>query len=128
MVRGPAVVDQRHINARNPTATVLEVEAAWAKHRLPTWISPAPSQPGYVSLNRWVADCPECGSGAAAWPANPVARCFGCGAIFHVRFPADWAEGIRVLEERAQKHRHWHPDRETVDDLKVENLTHGDPI
>lgn len=125
-------MDQRFVNAKNPQATLEDVYAAWAERAqatgVPSWTSPAPAQIGYVSLNRWVADCPECNSGAAAWPRNPEACCYGCGATFKVLFPPDWQAAAAVLEQRAQKHRHWQPLAETLDDLKAENVEHGDPI
>lgn len=102
----------------------------------------------YVSAGRWVADCPQCGSGVAIERDWPEAICFGCGQLytsFDWPAPGDLDEIERVL--RARPHvssRTWlrrgHPALgrldaadprrargETVEDLRIENAAHGLP-
>jgi hypothetical protein len=80
----------------------------------------------YVSDSRWVADCPTCGGGIAAWPEHDRGCCLDCGSVVTVMFPpaGELAELERVLLARPRENRHWRPG-ETVADLKVENVTHG---
>jgi hypothetical protein len=85
----------------------------------------------YISSSRWVADCPNCNAGMAAWPgAHEHACCLDCGHVFTVETPEDAAEAVAVLTARPEPStRNWHPQRgETVTDLKVENITRALPL
>ncbi len=78
----------------------------------------------YVSDSRWVADCPACNGGVACWPEMSDGCCFDCGRIYEIVFPKDWRKGVALLELRPQHNRHWLPG-ESIDTLKLENLTRG---
>lgn len=81
-----------------------------------------------VEHGRWVAGCPACNGGIACAPDMDDAACLSCGRVFQVVFPkpADIAKADQVLEHRpSRENRNWHPGRESVDDLKVENLERG---
>jgi hypothetical protein len=79
----------------------------------------------YISGGRWIADCPRCNGGIAAWRENPRGACLDCGTIYRVKFPskAESERAIAVLAERPDPTtRSWHVhERETVDDLVAEN-------
>ncbi len=84
----------------------------------------------YVSDGRWVADC-ECGDGVALWRENPDACCLGCGTVYsNIEWPDEIEEAERVLSaRRSAGDRGWRPhEGETLDDLKIENLTRGVPL
>lgn len=77
----------------------------------------------YVSENRWVADCPECGGGIACWELNPYGCCLTCGAIYKVTYPKDHEAAAEILEARPPANRHWFPHRgETLQHLEAENV------
>ncbi len=82
----------------------------------------------YVSDNRWCADCPGCGSGIGADPTMHEGFCFECGGVYSIAFPDDWAEAEEVLAVRPPFNRHWQPQRETVNDLRLENAVNGVPV
>lgn len=79
----------------------------------------------YISGGKWVADCPTCNGGIAAWVDNPRGACLDCGTIYDVKFPpaADVAEAIDVLSARPDPlTRSWLVQKgETVADLIAEN-------
>lgn len=79
----------------------------------------------YISGGKWIADCPRCNGGIAAWSDNPKGCCLDCGTIYRVKFPpkAETERAISVLAERPDPlTRSWHVQRqETVDDLAAEN-------
>lgn len=82
----------------------------------------------YVSDSRWVADCPRCGAGMAAWPEAPKVCCLDCGSLYAVSFPKprELAAALTVLEARPdQSTRNWRPEDEDVADLKAENALRG---
>lgn len=90
-------------------------------------VSPGEPLAAYVNDNRWVADCP-CGSGVLCAPTDPDGRCFQCGLVHQIVFPAAdlIAAADAVLSERPREfNRHWRPDIEQVADLAVENAVHG---
>lgn len=97
----------------------------------------------YVSLGRWVADCPHCNSGIAIHPEWSIAACLGCHRVFRdIRMPAAWKQIDEVLAFRPVVNQHWLssavrtkwfgrggktlPD-EPLDDLKAENRSRGLP-
>jgi hypothetical protein len=84
----------------------------------------------FVSDNRWVAECANCGGGIACWEGNDRGLCLDCGHLFRITFPPQetLAEAVALLTVRPPKNRHWHPEQHTIDDLKAENLLHGLPI
>jgi len=76
----------------------------------------------YVNHGRWVADCPECGGGVGAWPANLEGACLDCGHVYGVTFPAGCDRAEEILRSRPPQNRHWRPDHgETLTDLATEN-------
>jgi hypothetical protein len=84
--------------------------------------------PAYVSDNRWVADCPNCGAGIAVWEGQARTPCLECGHEYAIDFPpeAERRRAERILARRPRKHRHWLRDRgETADTLAAENRAHG---
>jgi hypothetical protein len=118
-------------------ATIPEIEAYWARHataagiELPagwegrsTLIDTKTAVSAYVSADRWVADCPHCSGGIAAWSENPRGACLSCGRIYRIRFPKARRKIETVLAKRRPANRHWLLG-ETVDQLAVENLEHG---
>jgi hypothetical protein len=82
----------------------------------------------YVSDNRWVADCPNCGGGIAVWSDHKEACCLDCGRIYRPQFPSK-AEAERVkeiLRLRPFVNRHWRrQEGETVEQLIAENIEMG---
>lgn len=81
----------------------------------------------FVNTSRWVAMCPRCNGGIAAWPEHDDGCCLDCGAIVALVYPDDPTAGERVLSERPFQFRNWLPG-ETVDALVAENVTHGWPL
>ncbi len=78
----------------------------------------------YVSGGTWIADCPSCNGGVAAWPYHERGCCLDCGTIYRISYPPqDQIEAaVKILSERDEHHRHWHVHLgETVDHLEVEN-------
>lgn len=78
-----------------------------------------------LEQDRWLVDC-RCASGVGV-ARDGVARCFECGAIMHVTLPSEVTRQAveRLLASRPERHRNWRPSHETLEDLRVENLTHG---
>ncbi len=74
-----------------------------------------------IDHGRWIVDC-QCGSGAGV-SRQGKAFCFECGAIMRVLLPSvdqrNAAEALLTL--RKESNQNWHPDHETVDDLRAEN-------
>jgi hypothetical protein len=75
--------------------------------------------------DRWLVDCP-CGSGVGVTRTGR-AYCFACGAVMRVTLPSEVTRQAveSLLASRPERHRNWRPSHETLDDLRVENLTHG---
>jgi hypothetical protein len=118
------IKDQRHMIAGYHPRTVADMEAVWQDYREADWrgtTDTGHTLTAYVSANRWVADCPNCAAGIAAWAQNPRGCCLGCGLIYTIAFPTGWLEAEKVLLDRAPRYRHWLPG-ETVDQLKAENI------
>jgi hypothetical protein len=84
----------------------------------------------YVNEDRWVGDCPFCNSGIAGVYRLDECICLDCGRRMGVSWPSSThvEQAQVVLERRPEPNRNWIPDRESVDDLKVENMTRGIPI
>jgi hypothetical protein len=88
----------------------------------------------YVNWGRWVADCPTsgCGSAQVVTPADPRFFCPTCenapagGRWATVTFPSLLVSIERVLELRDDvRHRNWVP-RESLTDLRQQNLDNGE--
>lgn len=81
----------------------------------------------YINESRWVADCPNCNGGIAAWPENEKGCCLDCGYVFSVAFPSskDIREAEDALLARPERNRNWLPASESVSDLKTENTRKG---
>ncbi len=75
----------------------------------------------------WKIAC-SCGEHPVYSPEWGLACCFHCGAVYDgIPLPPMLAEIERLLLLRpVMVHRNWCPP-ETVDDLRAENLAHGDP-
>lgn len=87
----------------------------------------------YVNRSSWAVNCPFCRDALVAQPGEPF-YCRNClmqangGYAREVYFPDERAEIERILLLRANPDtRNWAP-HETVDDLKAENLEHGEGI
>jgi len=99
-----------------------------AAHSKEPWLAIATVQ-AYVGAGAWRVRC-TCGEAPPADPDWRLACCSGCGAIYEgVHFPpADTLaaiEAVLVLRPN-QATRNWRPG-ETLEDLRAENLAHGDP-
>jgi hypothetical protein len=75
-----------------------------------------------VDHGRWIFDC-SCGSGVAADPTWPDARCLGCGTVFPV---VVWPEDRAAIEaalvaRKTIASRNWRPG-EAVGDLNAETI------
>lgn len=89
----------------------------------------------HISVGRWCVLCGICRSAVVAEPTDPFFCCVECGsggAWRRVIFPREREEIETVLLLRpgfrgASPARSWFPN-ETVDDLRRENLDHGDPV
>lgn len=82
----------------------------------------------YVNVGRWVADCPECGSGIGVQPGVGRATCWECGSDWAVTFPpeSDRRQAERLLVRRPVGARNWNAHRgEPVEALQVENDAHA---
>ena len=80
----------------------------------------------YANHGRWMADCPVCGSGVAAWTENPRGCCLECGTVWTVTFPADHRDAEEVLVLRPLENRNWRPRAgEPIGFLALENAEHG---
>jgi len=128
--------DQRHCYPGRNLTTVREVRDVWdrilAERSEAEGETISLSQTGKTAVarvdhGRWLIDC-ECGDAAFAWAAHPEAACMGCGAVYGVQFPPaeTVAKAEAVLDGRREANRNWFPDRETVKDLRAENLLGGD--
>ena len=84
--------------------------------------------PAYVGNGCWRIHC-RCGERTHTDPDWGIACCFGCGAVWtRVTFPEDWRAIEVLLAKRAvQGTRNWQAP-ETLDDLKLEQLAHGEPL
>lgn len=85
----------------------------------------------YINHGRWVADCPNCNGGIAAWAENDACCCLDCGRVYHAVFPStrkrDKVEAI-LLERPSGAYMNWNPDRESIADLKAESILRGFPV
>lgn len=91
-----------------------------------------------VNGGRWVGDC-QCGGGIALDPAHSFALCFDCGT-WHTNIdapdPKEIHEAEKILALRPEGpttdpflHLNWNRKLgETVEDLKVDNITRGEAI
>lgn len=81
----------------------------------------------YVNHGRWVADCPNCNAGIAAWPKNPLLYCAECATVYSSKFPAAQtiARATDALAARSPHNRNWYPQRELTTDLEKENRDLG---
>lgn len=85
----------------------------------------------YVSDNRWVVDCPICGSGVAVGRQRRKWPCWECGTVIVADWPTPAEEKavVAALIERIPRLRNWVGDpvvaakRRTVPDT-VESLIH----
>lgn len=78
----------------------------------------------YVSGGRWIADCPSCSGGVAAWPGHERGCCLDCGTIYRLTYPPhnQIGQAVRLLAEREENQRHWYVHHgETVEKLEAEN-------
>lgn len=137
----PGIIrDQREmIGADRRHETVADVEAAWeewvARHGLPHRRRHGDNSTdlretrktvrAYISGGKWIADCPNCNGGVAAWRGNPRGACLDCGSIYRVNFPtrAEEKQAVELLAARPDPlTRSWHRHTgETVDELAAEN-------
>lgn len=92
------------------------------------------AMPARVNHNRIIVDCPDCRGAEFVWTDRPILMCSNCfnaaaGNRWRpVLFVEDWAEIVSILSRRPMPaSRNWSPG-ETLDDLRAENLEHGDPI
>lgn len=84
----------------------------------------------HVDGGRWVADCPYCRTGMAAWPKATTigVACLGCGRRFrNVTYPTAQmiAAAEKALAARPERYRAWLPTTERAADLSDENEAHG---
>lgn len=86
----------------------------------------------YVNHGRWVADCPNCNAGIFAPPGRGTVTCGNplCGREYPVTHPPEKmvAAATLVLSARPEANQNWFPSRETVVDLKGENVARGVPL
>ena len=133
--------DQRQMSGVMPVETPEQVEQFWEGYaeRMRAAAKPAyrltksRKRPrAYVSAGRWVADCPECSGGIAAWAEHPRGCCLDCGTIYTLRFPSEEErrDAEKVLMARPDDAtRSWFCHQgETVADLKGENLIRGERL
>ena len=89
----------------------------------------ATSLAAYVNEGRWVADCPNCGSGIALDRDWADGRCLGLayGFVYPITWPsnADAIESALIVRNRLNQS--W-VTTETVSDLHAENTAHGLPV
>lgn len=127
--------DQRHmLPGASEAQNADDIRQVWVNvlgdPRRPNRQQPVPdgrTVTPYINQGRWVADCPNCGSGIACWDRNPEACCLGnrCGHVYTVAWQpaAVRAEVERVLAVRLEDHQNWEAQRgETVEELKIENV------
>jgi hypothetical protein len=148
VVIGMPIQDQRTMHGDGVQMSVGEVEqfwAGWARHK-GFRMQPPPPDSGlpcgfalvereqlaraFVSDNRWVADCVNCGGGIACWTDNPRGCCLDCGSIYQIIFPTTEVmdAAVSVLELRPEMNRNWDPAFETPVALAFENVCNGDPL
>ncbi len=85
----------------------------------------AEEKAAYIGNGCWRIHC-RCKEATHTDPEWKIACCFGCGAIWRVKFPDDWEAIEKLLVERpVQLHRNWEAP-ETLIDLIAEQLEHGD--
>lgn len=84
----------------------------------------------YVDGDRWVGDCPHCNGGVAGSPEISIVICLDCGTEMTPTFPNPGliAAAEAVLNKRPEKFRAWNPDVESIEMLKVDNITRGYPV
>lgn len=81
----------------------------------------------YVAVSSWRVMCP-CGEAPPADPDWALACCCGCGLVYvNVQFSPDREAIEAVLLKRSRwTDRNWRAPW-TVDDLRAQNVAHGDP-
>lgn len=87
------------------------------------WDSLRPTK-ARINHGRWIADCVWCGGGMLTRPDWGVAFCATCGARYHykrVKFPRDPQSFERPLLVRVRRDQQNWDDRQTVEDLELEN-------
>jgi hypothetical protein len=78
----------------------------------------------HISAGKWVADCPDCNGGIAAWPLHERGACLDCGTAFHLAYPSreDCLELAELMAARPERARNFFPHKdETIDDARREN-------
>lgn len=87
--------------------------------------------PARIDANRWIVDCPDCGSAEFAFLDDPRFFCTNCldaavgGACRPVRFPRNRAAiEAALLRRPVPRTRDWRPG-ETVAALERENRDNG---
>lgn len=130
--------DQRTMTGDRLHRTVADVQAGWeewaAKHGMIVRArrgDPALELrhsktilPVYISGGRWIADCPNCNGGVAAWPYHGHGACLDCGTIYRLDYPTgeEVARAVELLTPRREEHRNWHRHLgEDVEHLEIEN-------
>lgn len=90
--------------------------------------------PARIYQDKWIVDCPDCGTGAFVWLDRPQMLCAGCfnaavgGLWRRVELPQafELREVELVLGHRLMAdQRNWTPGVETPDDLRLENHDRG---
>lgn len=125
--------DQRTMLGARRLSTPADVRAFWQAYASRLGVPLVPQDTAvvaYVNESRWVADCPACNGGMAAWPENAQACCLDCGGVYTLTFPpaSDIAKAAAVLEARPTAARNWRPEREKIAALVAENLARGVPV
>src|SRR5579859_5475028 len=104
--------------------TVEEARAYWTAACGEALVEDKRQVHAYVSKSRWVADCPDCGSGIACWDENPQGCCGNCKRLFYIEWdpPTIRSHAIRLLHARPVQHRDWFPHKgDSVRQLAFEN-------
>jgi hypothetical protein len=123
-----------HPFAGSPEAYCAQQRAALVRKRAAfphagypePWVSVGIA-PVKISDGHWQLVC-ACGNYPAYDPTWALACCFRCGAIYRQAPPVEWREIEAVLLKRPRPtSRHWLPG-ETLEDLRRENLAHGDEV
>lgn len=81
----------------------------------------------YVSGGRWIANCPTCNGGVAAWPYHERGCCLDCGTTYPLDYPdeGEIRRAAELLAPRVEAHRNWHRHvGEGVERLEAENALH----
>jgi hypothetical protein len=120
--------------------TVEDVQAAWATQELSPFVErerrgdlstgfvkSRKTVSAYVNYNRWLADCPACNGGIAAWPGHERGLCLDCGTIYKIEYPEteQLQRAVTALLARPPEYRHWRPWQEDAATLEDENEEHG---